>query len=481
LEGLVNPQARVARIQIVTPDSDVLIGHTLQLGIRAFSSAGAEVPAPAVRWESGDPGFVTVDSSGLVTATLYSLAGSFPVYATAVPAGLADTFRIRVHLWGEVKWRVPLGLAPVMGGPAQGPDGTLYVLGELDTVSFAAATLFAVTPGGHVKWQQRLAQVNATNFPIVGSDGTVYVVGQYVWAFNADGSLRWSITARPNVRDAPDMHEGALSADGVLFAAMGDSLFAFRAATGDTLWVGLPAPNLGWVVPPSVSADGHTLYLAWSGEAFYAFDASTGARRWALTDPDSAQFLVTYGNGPAVYGGLILVHRWGQLMALDTSGTPLGLAPDVGELSEPAIAEDGTLYGQTYAQQFGLHAFRPLTTQLWQADGYRIRNRWSGGPALAQGRILDAPTTVAFYSLQLSDTGVAVRWRYPKTGNLNFEGAPLIGPDGTVYTFTSCEYGRGIGPCTDELIAFWDDKPVDPMSPWPMWRHDARRSGQADR
>jgi hypothetical protein len=48
-----------------------------------------------------------------------------------------------------------------------------------------------------------------------------------------------------------------------------------------------------------------------------------------------------------------------------------------------------------------------------------------------------------------------------------------------VYTFTSCDFGREPNPCSDELIAFWEDKPVDPDSPWPMWRHDARRSGQA--
>ncbi len=148
-DGVTPPPVRhVARIAIVAPASEVLIGHTLQLGIQAFDSGGGSVPAPRVTWQSGDPGFISVDSTGLVTATLYSLAGSFPVYAMARQAGLVDTFWIRVHLWGEVKWRVPLGAAPIEGGPAQGPDGTLYVLGQVDTVSFNAATLFAVTPTG---------------------------------------------------------------------------------------------------------------------------------------------------------------------------------------------------------------------------------------------------------------------------------------------------------------------------------------------
>ncbi len=471
------PVPRVARIEILAPDSEVLIGHTLQLGIQAFDSGGGNVSAPSVTWESGDPGFITVDSTGLVTATLYSLAGTFPVYATAAQPRLVDTFWVRVHLWGEVKRRVPLGVAPVLGGPAQGPDGTLYVLGEVDTVSFLAATLFAVTPQGHVK----LAKVDGTNYPIVGSDGVVYVVGQYVWAFNSDGSLRWSLTARPN--DIPDFHAAALSADGVLFAAMGYDLLALHAGLGDTVWVGPRAPDAGWLLPPSVSHDRHTAYIKWSAESLYAFDAATGAHRWAVADPDTIQpERISYGNGPAAFEDVLEVPTAFWLMTVDTSGVMKGVGPDIGRgVTEPVVGPDGTLYVQL-PHTYGLHALRPVTTQLWQALGYRTTQTWSGGPALAQGGILDLATTGAFYSLQLLNTGVAVRWRYPKTDSLHFEGAPLIGPDGTVYTFTSCEYHIiNWGPCTDELIAFWDDRPVESSSPWPMWRHDARRTGQADR
>lgn len=49
-----------------------------------------------------------------------------------------------------------------------------------------------------------------------------------------------------------------------------------------------------------------------------------------------------------------------------------------------------------------------------------------------------------------------------------FEGAPAIAPDGTVYTWTSTH-----------LYAFWGSAPPEPDSPWPMWRHDAQRTGWA--
>ena len=49
-----------------------------------------------------------------------------------------------------------------------------------------------------------------------------------------------------------------------------------------------------------------------------------------------------------------------------------------------------------------------------------------------------------------------------------FVGSPAIAPDGTVYTFTGTH-----------VYAFWGARPPEPDSPWPMWRHDAQRTGWA--
>ena len=158
----------------------------------------------------------------------------------------------------------------------------------------------------------------------------------------------------------------------------------------------------------------------------------------------------------------------------------MGVGPTFGAgITEPAIAGNGTFFVQR-ANSPGTRAHNPVTTTLWVRPP-RARWTWSGGPALAAGGTLYVAAREAFYAFQVSDTGASVRWRYPADPSdyLVFVGAPLIGPDGTVYTFTSCDFGRETVPCSDELMAFWEDKPVDPDSPWPMWRHDARRSGQA--
>jgi outer membrane protein assembly factor BamB len=170
------------------------------------------------------------------------------------------------------------------------------------------------------------------------------------------------------------------------------------------------------------------------------------------------------------------------MQELDTTGVEVGLGPTFGSgITEPAIAANGTLFVQR-SNSPGTRAHNPVTATLWVR---RPESRWSwaGGPALAAGGTLYVAAFDGFYAFAVADTGASVRGRYPTDpgDSLVFVGAPLIGPDGTVYTFTSCDFGRDIEPCSDELIAFWEDKPVDPDSPWPMWRHDARRSGQAHR
>lgn len=473
------PRSPIASLEIQAADSFLLAGHARQLQVVARDAAGRDVAATTLRWRSASPQTALVDATGLVTAPDASPGGAVAVSATDTAGTAADTFVVQVVRHGWVKWRIPMGPMPLAGGPAQGPDGTVFVLGAVDRATHEA-TLTAVSPTGAVRWARRLAQVDLANYPVVGSDGTVFVVGQYVWAHAADGTLRWSITTRPvePTPNLPDWHSGALASGGTLFAAMADDLFALDAATGDTLWVGPRATDGGWLLPPTISADGRTVYIKNTGDPLYAFDAATGAIRWAAPDPTPC--CLSYGVGPAVAGSRILVPTFERMQELDTTGIQVGLGPTFGSgISEPAIAANGTLFVQR-SNSPGIRAHNPVTTTLWVRQP-ESRWSWAGGPALARGATLYVAAFDGFYALEVADTGASVRWRYPAdpADSLVFVGAPLIGPDGTVYTFTSCDFGREPNPCSDELIAFWEDKPVDPDSPWPMWRHDARRSGQA--
>jgi hypothetical protein len=184
--------------------------------------------------------------------------------------------------------------------------------------------------------------------------------------------------------------------------------------------------------------------------------------------------------GPTLFGARLLAPSEGRLQELDTSGQVVGVTPSIGGgMSEPAIGPDGTLY-VVHPQNIGIEAFQDISTSLWQQYGFRSVKREYGGPAFAFGGGLYTAAQDGFYALQLGPTGVTVRWRYPAPApnSIAFVGAPLIGSDGTVYSWATCSIGP---PCSSELFAFWEDKLVEPNSPWPTWRHDARRSGQAHR
>jgi outer membrane protein assembly factor BamB len=466
-----------ARLEVFATDSALLAGHGLQLEVAAWDSIGRRLANVAVVWHSLYPDWLAVDSlSGMLLAAPDAPGSRFPVWAVARATSVSDTLDVKVARPGEVKWRLPIGTAALVGGPAQGPDGTIYVLGDGQVFE---ATLYAVSPHGTVRWTRHLDEVSKWNYPIVGSDGSIYVVGQYVWAFDPDGTLRWSMRTRPVEfpRNLPENNAGALGADGTLYAAMGYDLFALRASDGDTLWVGPRAPDAGWLVPPTVSADGHTAYIKYTGTAVMAFHSLTGARKWSVPDPwpGSPVFAV----GPALAGSRLLVPAGGAIQEMDTSGQAVGVAPEYGGgHSEPVVGPDGTFY-VVHPQNIGIDAFQSISAPLWRQPGFRSVKAEYGGPALAAGGILYTAAQDGFYSLQLGPSGVTVRWRYPLAhDSVSFVGAPLIGPDGTVYTWATCSIGP---PCFAELFAFWEDKPVEPNSPWPMWRHDARRSGQAHR
>jgi outer membrane protein assembly factor BamB len=467
----------VAGLEIVALDTAVLAGHELSLAIRAWDIERRPVTPQHLVWTSADPTVLTVDSFGTARARVGTAGGDITVWASAGPGQGSDTVVIHVAVPGEVKWRLGLGPMPDIGGVTEGLDGTLYVLSPIDPGA-QLGILYAISPGGAVKWQYSLSGVLA-NVPIVGSDGTIYVMGQHLWAFGPDGDLLWSVTTRPLTSFG---HLAAVGNDGTVYAAMAFDLLALRGSTGDTVWQGPAAADGGWLLPPTISADGRSVYVKNTGDSSYAFATADGSIRWQVSDPVTGQN--SFGVGIASSGGTLVVTTNLLLQIVDTLGNPLDVSPNHGCCpSEPAIGPDGTLHVQIAGSQNGVWAYNPVSVERWGFRGANPNRGWYGGPALAADGVLYAAGRDGFYALQIGATGATVRWRFPAdtSQHLKFYGAPLIGRDGTVYTFTSTVGGTDPIDATDELFAFWEDKPVEPNSPWPMWRHDARRSGQAHR
>jgi outer membrane protein assembly factor BamB len=144
-------------------------------------------------------------------------------------------------------------------------------------------------------------------------------------------------------------------------------------------------------------------------------------------------------------------------------------------MTEPAVGADATLYVQN--RRYGLWALNPDGTTRWYRRTFlppsgpyaeEPRWPWHGGPALAQGGVLYSAGIGAFFA---HDTAGRLLWKYVADSAgvpQPFMAAPAIAPDGTVYSWTSTH-----------VYAFWASAPPEPNSPWPMWRHDAQRTGWA--
>lgn len=161
------------------------------------------------------------------------------------------------------------------------------------------------------------------------------------------------------------------------------------------------------------------------------------------------------------------------MVAYDTAGPLLWMAEkaDVGT-PEPVVRPDGVLYVQN--TRWGLQAINPEGTTRWKKctllSNYHCAEEpywnWYGGAALAAGGILYGAGWDRFFAY---DTAGTALWHYQSDSAgvpQAFIGAPAIGPDGIVYTFTATH-----------VYAFWASAPPEPNSPWPMWRHDAQRTG----
>lgn len=96
---------------------------------------------------------------------------------------------------GTLNWRTP-ELLGIGGGPSIGADGTVYVNSYINTV-------YAFNPDGSLKWSYLTSDCcghpDVPSSPAIGSDGTIYVgetldIGGepdgVVLALNPDGSLQ---------------------------------------------------------------------------------------------------------------------------------------------------------------------------------------------------------------------------------------------------------------------------------------------------
>ena len=199
-------------------------------------------------------------------------------YSTFAPYG--QVLRA-LHPDGSVKWDVvSMGNYPITGSPSIAADGTVY-LGIRDDLSLsgaANAALLAFSSTGTLKWAFPALDFDIRQQPSIDTDGTVYFGTKgdkgYVFALNPDGTQKWRYaTTDPvgcpgcgnDVYNTP-----TIGADGIIYVANElNVLYAFNP-DGSIKWTetGLPGSAAG-ESSAAIAPDG-TLYL---GKIYGAFVA----------------------------------------------------------------------------------------------------------------------------------------------------------------------------------------------------------------
>jgi outer membrane protein assembly factor BamB len=367
---------------------------------------------------------------------------------------------------GSVKWSFSAGYG-FYNAPAVGTDGTIYV-----TSGTSDQALYAVEPStGNQKW--KFPAGGFLGPPAIGPDGTIYAGADdgYLYAVSpATHGQQWKLSIGNSVgaECAP-----AVGPDGTIYLGSDDgNLYAIRP-TGSVKWK-YPTTAIFWS-PPVIGKDG-TIYVGTDGGSVYPYDAL-----YAI-NPDGS---MKWENHKDFFGG------W----------------------SSPAIGADGTIYVGTGAD-YGLGAFNPEDGSLkWKyPTGDQIRSH----PAIgADGTIYAVSDDGYLYAIYPNGQ---LRWKYWTEGTGN-DCSPAIARDGTIYVENMNNYSEGYVDAIDSTsggfkwqtavpiqmvscVAIGKDGTVyapnfnggdtepslyainsssGPLAntPWPMFHHDLKRTGNA--
>lgn len=210
----------------------------------------------------------------------------------------------------------------------------------------------------------------------VGTDGkTVAVAGEKgtVFAFDADGKLRWKVQTSSEVLSAP-----AVTADLVIVRSVDNRIAAFDVATGSRRWfLQRTTPALTLRSAPGIVTSAAAAYAAMPGGRLLAVTLNNGAPLWevAVGDPRGATELErvadTSGNPVLIGRDICAVAYQGRVGCYDVAGGAARWAKDWS--SNVGIgADDRALYAVNMVGAVGAFS-RESGASLWRNDklGYR--------------------------------------------------------------------------------------------------------------
>lgn len=241
----------------VGSDGTIYVGST-DTSVYAFGADGTK------KWSYATGNTIDTCSPAIgADGTIYVGSNDGKMYAFTTAGGLKWTHNFNSS-----------GSVTAAYSPAIGPDGTVYI-----RVADGYVHALSASTGSEL-WKANVNTTNASFYgsPVVGKDGTVYAGSDEndhtLYAFNSDGSNRWTASLDSGVYGAP-----AIDAGGNLYVVtLTGGIYSFTAG-GSPRWHVTSGGDISSSV--ALSADGGTMYFAGYDARLYALNTANGAQRWA--------------------------------------------------------------------------------------------------------------------------------------------------------------------------------------------------------
>jgi len=251
----------------------------------------------------------------------------------------------------------------VESSPAVGADGTIYV-GSEDSGGYphSIGYLYALNPDGTLKWRYTTPNYWVTSSPAIGADGTIYFGdGRSISALNPNGMLKWQVYTD----DEPVVSSPAIGADGSVYVGANDgNIYAFNA-DGSIKWKFNPGGGLFVASSPAIGADG-TIYIygPWDSPTGHLYAIGNGTPTPTPTPTPSGRMKLMPDQIRFPETGIGL-RSDSQVLTIKNSSGSQHLAGMVGTLSPPfQVGSPGWFDLAPHSEMKDVIFFRPITTGL---------------------------------------------------------------------------------------------------------------------
>jgi outer membrane protein assembly factor BamB len=397
------PLAESATGATIGPDGTIYVGtiaHRLHAlnpdgtekwsfeALKQVNSAPAIAPDGTVYFGSADGYLYALFPDGTLKWTFrvgdvnYSSAAIAPD-GTVYIGSLQDEALYAVRPDGTLKWVFKTGV--VESSPAIGADGTIYV-GSRDG-------FYAIAPNGTLLWKYGCGPVSSS--PAIGLDGTIFVAGELgpVWAFNPDGTPRWTFPLGVNLGTGSSP---AIGSDGTIYIGA-EKFFAIGGESQTD------CPPLATVTcKPPYECLGPTTTVSLEGNGLDPDDPLTFEwSRWdgmVISRDAMTTYTISGGPGQYLFHFKVTTADGEQSDARDMTVTVQDTQPPVLLVPSPIIDE---CQGQNGTPEALVAAASDGCTSA------AIRNDFTSGGADASGRFPLGKTVIRFQAQDESGNRVS--------------------------------------------------------------------------